>query len=368
MSKQRMHTHLERQRNQEIEQQPIANLSPVPESVYDVLESDGQSLDSETRAFMEPRFGHDFSQVRIHADSHAAESARDVDALAYTVGNQIVFGASRYAPETPQGQCLLAHELTHVVQQNGSPSFFPEIGAPDTPYEHEAARAASAVMAGQHPEVQSGTVGDILQRNGPGEQEHQQHHHGDEHTQSARPSAQHAVHVPTPPRQHLTPAQIQQLNQSFPPLLRFVPPESLRVEPQVTPEPLQFKVTLPTNLSLLRLMVGRDVEFDIFNQPGAEFDFSRSLLYPQDFAGAQANVNLLRLHLGSLVDLMPQLSTGMDNQGHLTQQGTAEVDFHLTDQIQATFEATWMPDGTGHLSLSSLVFFVGGRIPIRSPF
>jgi len=77
----------------------------------------GQPLDASTRAFFEPRFGHDFSQVRIHADSKAAESARSVNALAFTVGRDVVFGAGQYAPETSTGQRLLAHELTHTVQQ-----------------------------------------------------------------------------------------------------------------------------------------------------------------------------------------------------------------------------------------------------------
>src|SRR5688572_11541831 len=68
-------------------------LSSVPPIVHDVLRSSGQSLDANTRAFMEPRFGHDFSGVRVHADAQAAESARAVSALAYTVGRDVVFGA-----------------------------------------------------------------------------------------------------------------------------------------------------------------------------------------------------------------------------------------------------------------------------------
>src|SRR5205085_3153068 len=70
-----------------------------------------------TRTFMEPRFGHDFSRVRVHADGRAAESARSVNALAYTVGEDLVFGAGQYAPGTSAGKRLLAHELSHVVQQ-----------------------------------------------------------------------------------------------------------------------------------------------------------------------------------------------------------------------------------------------------------
>jgi len=69
---------------------------------------------------MEPRCGHDFSRVRVHSDSAAEQSARQLNAEAYTVGNNIVFGAGRFAPKTPQEQYLIAHELTHVMQQSGS--------------------------------------------------------------------------------------------------------------------------------------------------------------------------------------------------------------------------------------------------------
>jgi hypothetical protein len=69
---------------------------------------------------MERRFGHDFSKVRVHADTRACDSVRTINALAYTVGHNIVFGAGQYAPQTQSGQKILAHELTHVVQQNNS--------------------------------------------------------------------------------------------------------------------------------------------------------------------------------------------------------------------------------------------------------
>src|SRR5450755_286864 len=91
----------------------------VPPIVHDVLRSPGQPLDAGTQAFMGSRFGHDFSGVRVHNDGQAAESARSVNALAYTVGRDVVFGAERYAPGTMAGKQLLAHELTHVVQQGG---------------------------------------------------------------------------------------------------------------------------------------------------------------------------------------------------------------------------------------------------------
>ena len=90
----------------------------APPLVHDVLHSSAQPLDASTRSMMEPRFGQDFSQVRVHTDSRAAESAQAVNALAYTVGRDIVFGAGQYAPQSSPGRNLLAHELTHVVQQS----------------------------------------------------------------------------------------------------------------------------------------------------------------------------------------------------------------------------------------------------------
>jgi len=95
-------------------------LSTVPPIVHNVLRSPGQPLESGTRAFMEPRLGRDFSQVRVHTDAQAAESAQAVNALAYTVGRDVVFGGGEYAPGTSEGRKLLAHELMHVVQQEGN--------------------------------------------------------------------------------------------------------------------------------------------------------------------------------------------------------------------------------------------------------
>ncbi|HEY7126521.1 MAG TPA: DUF4157 domain-containing protein [Ktedonobacterales bacterium] len=92
----------------------------APSLVHEVLRSPGQPLDKGTRAVMEPRFGHDFSQVRVHTDAQAAESAQAVNALAYTVGRDVVFGRGQYAPHTNTGRRLMAHELTHVVQQNAA--------------------------------------------------------------------------------------------------------------------------------------------------------------------------------------------------------------------------------------------------------
>lgn len=89
----------------------------VPPIVHEALRSSGQQLDPATRAFMEPRFGHDFSRARMHADIPAGESARAMNARAFTVGKDVVFGGGQYEPETTAGKRLLAHELAHVVQQ-----------------------------------------------------------------------------------------------------------------------------------------------------------------------------------------------------------------------------------------------------------
>jgi hypothetical protein len=95
--------------------------SPIeaPASVHEVLRSSGQPLDQATRAYFEPRFGHDFSRVRVHSNEAAAGSARDVNASAYTVGHNMVFDAGRFTPGTHEGRRLISHELTHVVQQGG---------------------------------------------------------------------------------------------------------------------------------------------------------------------------------------------------------------------------------------------------------
>src|SRR5260370_38153821 len=127
-----------------------AELTSVPPLVGEVLRSHGQPLDSSSRTFMEPRCHQDCSHVRVHADARAAESASAVDAQAYTVGSDVVFASGRYAPQTNAGRRLLAHELTHVVQQHGlarSPAV-PEIGPPDDAYEREAEVNAAAVSAG----------------------------------------------------------------------------------------------------------------------------------------------------------------------------------------------------------------------------
>src|SRR5205807_5887191 len=94
--------------------------SGATRTVEDVLEEEGAGLDETTRAFMELRFGHDFSRVRIHTDARAAESTRSVSALAYTVGQHVVFASGHYQPQTQAGRHLIAHELTHTIQQSSN--------------------------------------------------------------------------------------------------------------------------------------------------------------------------------------------------------------------------------------------------------
>lgn len=125
-----------------------SGLEAAPPIVHDVLSSPGAPLDPATRAFMEPRFGHDFSQIRVHNDSKAAESARAVNSLAYTMGRDVVFDTGQYAPHTNAGRKLMAHELTHTVQQHHAvspPAKALAIGEPDDMGERQARAAAKQI-------------------------------------------------------------------------------------------------------------------------------------------------------------------------------------------------------------------------------
>jgi len=136
----------------------------VPPIVSEVLHSQGQPLDAETRAFIEPRFGHDFSEVRLHTDAKAAASARALNASAYTVGRDMVFGAGQYAPASPTGLRLLAHELTHVAQFNGAVAsqLSPvTLSRPTDASERDADSAAEAVVRGERPKITSQTRGSV---------------------------------------------------------------------------------------------------------------------------------------------------------------------------------------------------------------
>jgi len=133
----------------------------VPPIVREVLGSSGRALDQTDRTIMESRFGHDFSQVRIHTDARAAESAQAIDATAYAFGRSIVFDAGQYRPRSPAGQYVLAHELTHLVQQGpGSLSSSPAsddlaLGHTSDRFEREADRVAAEMTrpSGEPPQL-----------------------------------------------------------------------------------------------------------------------------------------------------------------------------------------------------------------------
>jgi hypothetical protein len=140
------------------------NSQGLPPIVRSVLSSNsGKPLDPETRSYMESRFRDDFSQVRVHTDTNAAESAKTVSADAYTVKQDIVFDAGNYAPDTSTGQRLLAHELAHVVQQRRSSDSL-SVTSSDYSLEQGADRAASDVAQGHDVVKVSGISGATLAR------------------------------------------------------------------------------------------------------------------------------------------------------------------------------------------------------------
>jgi hypothetical protein len=151
---------------------PRASLGETAEKrktslVDEQLRSPGQPLDHATRSFMEASLGHDFSQVRVHADNRAAESNRMLNAEAYTVGNHIAFGAASFNPNSEEGRKLLAHELTHVVQQGARVSSSTNISIADPAHasEAEASRVAENISsAGAFQIPQTRVSNAVLQR------------------------------------------------------------------------------------------------------------------------------------------------------------------------------------------------------------
>lgn len=137
----------------------------APPIVHETLRAPGRPLDADTRALMEPRLGRDLSQVRLHTDGTAARSARAVNAQAYTVAPHVVFGADRYAPHTAPGLQLLAHELTHVAQQDASPAAGQDlrVDPPGSAAETEADRI-SQDLAAPAPAVRQRGPGAVLSR------------------------------------------------------------------------------------------------------------------------------------------------------------------------------------------------------------
>jgi hypothetical protein len=136
-----------------------------PSIVHEVLKSPGRPLDKSAQNFFEPRFGHDFSRVRVHADAKAAESAKAVDALAYTVGQDVVFASGQFQPQTTSGLKLIAHELAHTLQQGSTRSDTSlRISRPDDTEEQIADRMAERVVNGNRISSVAPVTSAILQR------------------------------------------------------------------------------------------------------------------------------------------------------------------------------------------------------------
>lgn len=147
-----------------------------PSSAPELLGMPGQSLDGDTLRFMQPRFGFDFSRVRVHTGSVAAESAHHFNAAAYTVGRHVVFGTAQFAPATTEGRRLLAHELTHIVQQRNTTDIRHdgeiEVGPKEDVFERDARQhaaglehssiAAVSTHALQHPRLQRSILGSFF--------------------------------------------------------------------------------------------------------------------------------------------------------------------------------------------------------------
>lgn len=153
------HARLARQSTQD---QAVADVAPETEAQVAQLHGGGQALDAATRSFMEPRFGHDFSQVRVHTDQRAASTAGALDARAFTLGNDIAFAPGEYQPGSDSGRQLLAHELTHTIQQTGGAQRVQRDPEPNAPPESPVEAVASAPGGGNRPMIRRGSQGQAV--------------------------------------------------------------------------------------------------------------------------------------------------------------------------------------------------------------
>ncbi len=158
--------------------------------VHDVVRSGGSPLDVGVREDMESRFGQDFSGVRVHTDGAAHESAKSVNAQAYTVGENIVFQSDKYNPSSDSGKHMLAHELTHVVQQRSGPVDGTDAGGgvkvsdPSDRFEREASANADRLMSAPATSA------------APAVQRHEDHDHGAESLQREEAPAEEEEEAP----------------------------------------------------------------------------------------------------------------------------------------------------------------------------
>jgi len=279
----------------------------APPSVRDALSMPGRPLDAASRSYFEPRFGADFSHVRIHSDGRAAASAEDVRSNAYTVGQEMVFGANQYRPHTEDGRRLLAHELTHVVQQRGSG------GPPGKAHEAEAEAAASAVANDAAPSVKlTSGIGIAAQRKGSDSSD------------------------------TLTDQEVVQLETALAALIE--PPQSARPFAKIKPEEIDKKIIL---LSYYRTQV-TPLRFSMF-----VFSHSDDIEYwlgNLGFRGARFRVNDSGMHVGDLGQTVDDFDSSVQNHARVKagQRVERAPNLPTSDQIearQAQLETEELEDG-----------------------
>ncbi|MEA1867180.1 MAG: DUF4157 domain-containing protein [Thermodesulfobacteriota bacterium] len=168
---------IEEEEGEILQTKESSNKSPIVSSNLEtniqLLKTEGTPLPEPVRAFFEPRFGYDFSKVKLHTSTRAAELARTVNAKAFTVGKDVTFGAGQYSPETSGGKKLLAHELTHVVQQNRTVQRKPTSRLTDKERKIIRSRPEIQVLEGkgeviQRAQVEAGTLITMLEEYGRG--------------------------------------------------------------------------------------------------------------------------------------------------------------------------------------------------------
>ncbi len=126
--------------------------------------SSGKSMNESTKSFMESRFGADFSKVRIHSDNNSSQLSNQLNAQAFTVGNDIYFNKGKYSPESHEGKHLLAHELTHTIQQNGISDSFINKKGDSAPGETNYVEDMAATLAGLEEDVRKNCGDNVIQR------------------------------------------------------------------------------------------------------------------------------------------------------------------------------------------------------------
>jgi hypothetical protein len=375
----------------------------APPIVYDVLRSSGQELDSTSRSLLEPRFGHDFSRVRVHADARAAESAEAVGANAYTVGRHVVFGAGQYAPGSRTGQRLLAHELAHVTQQAAAtetPGQIKVAGTNDAS-EHEAGSAARSALREHRRVPLHHHVPITLQRDSFGRDDDPIHQpiiesyrkqHGlpssglDEFGQPIGPSAAEikygrtpktaAVQVPPPASQKLSETQAANLaNQPLPPNVAVstgtpgsgtaagktgaAPTPAPASEPEKR-EPIQFGLDfsvdttlakqasiLPRHFDFYRISLG-GVPIDLGHEPTGSAGLSFN---PKSFGTltALASISAVNIHIQrqgkDFIELaLGQLGIGYDSNKNTFVPLSAQAEIHSPNEhfsIYVNGGGTW---------------------------